>query len=172
MSLLVPAEARTHIETTLGDVGLQLLLDAAEAAITEAVGPVGAVTEVLTAGTGDLVMLARRASAITSVSEYTVTLNANDYELVGSGRLLRRKDTGANPDSRWRGRLVVMYTPVSDLERRKAAQLALVRLDLDFNPGVASESIGDWSETYRTDASYVDQRNQILAGLGASFVLL
>jgi hypothetical protein len=63
-------------------------LDAAEQAINLYAGPVGDVTETLTAGSGDLVMLSRPASAITSVSERLVTLASNDYQL--DGRALRR----------------------------------------------------------------------------------
>lgn len=172
MALLTLAEARTHITSALVDAALQRLLDAAEDTITDAVGPVGNVTETFTAGPGDLIMLSRRASAVVSVKERDTTLNANDYELLNSGNLLRRKELGTNPDTRWRGRVIVVYTPVSDVNRRKVAQLALVNLDLTFNPGAASERIGDWSETYRTDMEYVAQRDAILASLMGRMVLL
>lgn len=172
MSLLVPADARRFIDTDLDDIALQLLLDAAEADIVDAAGPVGTVVEFLTAGPGDLILLSQQAASVTSVIEVDTTLNANDYELYGSGRALHRKSTGANPDYRWRGRLVVTYVPVSSLERRKATQVALVKLALDFNPALASETIGAWSQTFRTEPSYVQQRDAILAGLTSSFVLL
>lgn len=172
MALLTLAEARTHITTSLVDAALQRLLDAAEDAITDAIGPVGNVTETFTAGAGDLIMLSRRASAVVSVNERASALNANDYELYNSGQLLHRRDLGTNPDSRWRGRVIVVYTPVSDVARRKVAQLALVNLDLTFNPGAASERIGDWTETYRTDAEYVQERRAILASLSAPVVLI
>lgn len=175
MALLTLAEARTHITTALVDAALQRLLDAAEDAITDAVGPVGAVTEVMNAGPGRLLMLSRHASAITSISEDTGTpigLNANDYAITGSGRMVTRLYTGANPSYWWRGRVTVVYTAVSDVNRRKVAQLALVQLDIDFNPATASERIGDWTETYKTDASYIEQRDEILAGLTSTFVLI
>ena len=172
MTLLTEAEARTHITTPLVSAALMRLLDAAEATITDAIGPVGVVTEYQTAGPGDIIMLSHRASAVTSVKERETTLNANDYEILGSGRVLHRLHTGANPQWGWYGQLVITYTPVSDLARRKVAQLALVNLDLDFNPAAASERIGDWTETFRTDTSYIRSRDDILASLIHGLVML
>jgi hypothetical protein len=63
------AQAKELAPSGLSDPAMQLLLDAAEQAINLYAGPVGDVTETLTAGSGDLVMLSRPASAITSVSE-------------------------------------------------------------------------------------------------------
>lgn len=172
MALLSLVEARTHITTALVDAALQRLLDAAEDTITDAVGPVGNVTETFTAGPGDLIMLSRRASAVVSVNERDTVLNANDYELYNAGRILHRIDDGTNPDTRWRGRVIVVYTPVSDVARRKVAQLALVNLDITFNPGAASERIGDWTETYKNDVWYIEQKDAILASLTGGVVIL
>ncbi len=171
VALLTIAEVRAHITTALTDAALQLLMDAAEAEITGTIGPVGAVSEIITAGPGDLVMLSYPAASITSVTGYAA-LTASDYELVGSGRLLRRREGGTYPDSRWRGRVIVTYTPVSDLVRRKAAQLALLELDTGTDSNVTSERIGDWAQTYATSGDGTSQRALILGSLERTFLLI
>jgi hypothetical protein len=172
--LLTLADARSHITTALGDEAFQLLLDAAEAEITDAIGPVGNVSEVLTTGSGDLIMLSRRASAIVSVNERTIDLDPTDYELAGSGRMLLRLDTGPSPARSWWGRVVVISTPVSDVWQRQVAQVALCQLALDTVAGgsTTQERIGDWSESFGTSAETRARRNDILAGLSSRLVLL
>ncbi len=167
--LLSVVEARLHITTSLGDPALQTRLDAAESVITDALGPVGAVTEIVSSGSGDLVMLSRRPAAITSVNERDVVLNANDYAIVG--RLLRRLDTGANPDSWWRGRLYITYTVADDLARRKIAQAQLVELDVESQSSSTTERIGDWSETVADAAEVATRRAEILAALTTTLVI-
>lgn len=163
--LLTVDELRLHITSSLTDEALQLLLDAAYAAIEETAVPIGSVTELITPGYGDLVMLARKADSITSVIEGTTTLAADDYELRSSGRVLRRLSTGTNAASYWLGRLDVTYAVPSDMAERKRVQLELVKLDLAFSPTLASQTIGTWKEDYATDKPYADQRDEILASL-------
>ena len=165
--LLTVDELRLHVTSTLTDEALQLLLDAALDAI-EDVAPTGPVTELITPGSGDLVLLSREATAITSVVEeywgQSTTLAADDYELRSGGQTLRRLSTGTNPAYAWRGRVDVAYTVEDDSAERKRVQLELVKLDLAFNPALRSQTIGTWSEDY-ADKPYADQRAGILASL-------
>jgi hypothetical protein len=99
-----------------------------------------------------------------------VTLVADDYELSWTGQTLRRLNDGTTPRWYWYGRVKVTYTPVDDLAQRQRAQLALMRLDITTNPGLASQTIGTWSESYRTDIPASQQRVDILASLGVDGV--
>lgn len=164
---------REHVTTTLGDEAIQRLLDAASEAIEMELGPYaadGTVDEIITTrGRGPLLRLSRRAESVQSVAEGTpslTTLAADDYEV--RGQILRRLNDGTTPSSWWRGRVYVTYTPLSDLAMRDVAQLELVRLEIAFNPSLAMQVIGSWTEQYVQGSSYTEQRSTILAALNPS----
>lgn len=161
--------------STLSDESLLILLQASAADIVGAIGPLGDVVTVLGAH-GPLLMLPYRASGIVSVTEdaygEALSLAADDYELSWSGRTLRRLNDGTNPRDYWWRRVKVTLTPVDDLAQRQRAQLALMRLDITTNPGLASQTIGTWSESYRTDVPVSEQRAEILATLGVDGVAI
>lgn len=167
---------RGFIETSLDDTSLGLLLDAAYEAIDRALGPLGyddtpaAVTEILTVGPGDLLMLSRPATAITAVTEWETDLSADDYELLGD-QMVYRLSTGTHQRGTWDRRVRITYTPTADVNERDRAAVALVRLDLDYQPGVQSERLGDHSITFATGSrEYVEQRDAILASIAGGFV--
>jgi hypothetical protein len=168
MSLTVDA-FREHITSSLGDEAVQRLLDAAYETIILAAGPYesdGTITEIITPrSAGPLLMLARRAESVSEVIEGDDLLAADDYELRSSGHMLRRLDDGTNPAGYWRNRVYVTYLPLSDLAIRDMVQLELVKLDIAFNPNLASQTIGAWSETYQAGKPYPEQRADILASL-------
>lgn len=168
MALLTIPQFREHVTTSLVDAAVQRLLDFAEESIDALAGPVGAVTELRNGG-GSFIFLARRASAFTSVKETwqttTTTLAANDYQLMSDGRTIRRRDTGANPSLYWVGRVEVVYTAAADTATRRMIQLQLVKLEIAFNPALASQTLGDWKEDYLSGKPYEEQREDILAGL-------
>ena len=168
--LLTVTQARAHIATGLSDDALRTLLDAAEEAIAAAHGPLvndatPPRTERHTRVTGDLVLLDHRPLSITSVSVGSIptTLASDDY--VVSGSTLRRVSTGTNPATMWLPPVTVVYQPPSDLASRDMMQVELVRLEIAFNPQLASQSIGPWTETYRQGRPYADQRADILSSL-------
>lgn len=169
-------ELRQHIETDLEDDALQRLLDAAYQAIDEYAGVEGDVSEYLRAGYGDLLFLSRRALSITSVIERDVTLAASDYELRPSGLQLRRLTTGTHPSTRWHGRIDVTYTALADDAERDRVAIELCKLDVTHEPGLASQTLGAWSETYQTGTAqtggYSDQRAAILASLYVGAVMM
>ena len=168
---------REFVSSTVSDSSLQILVDAAFQAIDDCIGPPGNVSEFFTPA-GDLIMLSRRAAAIVSASEtlYSwswtpLVLASNDYVLRPSGRTLVRLNTGTNPGWLgrwgWLGRVDVTYTPVDDTANRVRVAIELVKLQIAFTPGLASQTIGTWSEAYTVagTASYPEQREAILASL-------
>jgi hypothetical protein len=171
-----------HVTTDLGEDALSRLLDAAYEAIEKAAGPGSDfeydpnITELITPGPGDLIRLSKPATAVVAVTEGIFELEADDYELRPSGQLLRRLNTGTNPRSRWCGRVDVTYTPIADVNDRDRVAIALVKLDIDHQPGVQSETLGDHSITFSGGSSssgsaYADQRAAILASLSPNTLL-
>lgn len=165
---------REFVTSPLSDAVLQTYLDAAMDAIDDALGPLTC-TERLRASHGDMLMLGRKAESITSVVEdagwSVLTLAADDYELSDSGQVLYRLATGTNPRRTWYGRCVVTYVREDDAAERIRVAVALVGLDLNHAPGLASQSIGTWSETYRNDQDHAAQRDALLASLTPGFGL-
>ena len=161
---------RAYVNSPLTDDALLMLLDAACAAIDDAIGPTGDIREFFRVQ-GDLLMLSRRAESITTVIEdarrSAVTLDDDDYELSTSGQTLYRLSDGTNPRWYWSGRVDVTYRPFDDTANRVRVAVELVKLDLAHQPGLASQTIGTWSETYATgsQATYAEQRAAILASL-------
>jgi hypothetical protein len=169
---LTVVQLREHVTSSLVDAALQRLLDAAYAAIAERAGAAGNLTESLPAGHGPLLMLSHQASAIVSVTEdatgEALLLDADDYRLRPSGSLLERLDGGTHPHTRWRGRIDLTYTLADDTAERDRVALELVELDVNFQPGASSETIGAWSESVAAaggDAGYHAQREAILESL-------
>lgn len=169
------AEFRTHKTTALPDAALQTLLDAEEQAITGILGPVGAYTE-LRDGGGTYLFLRWPAASITSVTErygnVSTVLSPTDYELRTDGVSLRRLAYGPNASLAWLGAVTVVYPAADDLANRKRVQLALTQLDLNHNPGLSSERIGDWEEAFVNNSAmnYREEREAILATLQSTGV--
>lgn len=166
---------RGFVESSLGDDELGLLLDAAYEAIDREIGSAGydgqPLTELLTTGPGDLLMLSRPANAITTLLECDAELAQDDYELIGD-QLVRRLATGTHPSSRWRGRAQITYELMADTNERDRVAIALVKLDLNNEPGVIAERLGDHSITFASDAaaSYAAERAAILSSLASGFI--
>jgi hypothetical protein len=102
-----------------------------------------------------------------SGSSSELALAANDYRQL-SGYVFERLVTGTNARRYWYGpRVAVVYTPVDDTDIRKMVQLALCKLDIATNPGLASQTIGSWTEQYTQagQASPEELRADILGRL-------
>ena len=170
MALLTVEQLRSLIpgEITLEDDALQLLLDGAEAVIDEILGAIEETTEVRDGGFTYL-FLRRRASAITSITENDgstdTTLAADDWTLGGDGRSLRRRSDGTHPATFWDRLVTVVYDPEDDSAKRKLVQAELVKLEIASNPGLASTTVGSWTEQYAQGQSYDQIRRDILASL-------
>jgi hypothetical protein len=158
--------------TGLPDEQLLILLDATAETITRYIGPMGPVTEWLSSS-GELLLLGGRAAGVSSVVENGTTLDATDYAISPTGETLRRLDSGSHPGRRWLGRVLVTYTPWDDLAQRQRVQLELVRLAIAFAPGLASQTIGTWSEAYQSNPKpYAEQQADILATLADAVGIL
>ena len=164
MSLTVSQLREFGLGAALSDAALEALLNAAYAAIDQRVAQSGDMLERFSV-TGPMLILSRAAFTVSSITENGVTLSSNDYEVRGA--VILRLSTGTHPSSRWRSPVDVSYVPVEGDELRDSVALQLVRLDLNAQHGLASQSIGDWSETYeqRTGMGYGDQREAILSTL-------
>lgn len=169
MTLLAPVDYRALRATSLGDAALLVLLDAAESAILARYGPTSEITEIHDGG-GRFLLLDRPASAIAAITETlftdVLTLETGDWLLRSDARSLERLESGPNGRAVWYGRVAVRYTPLDDTADRKRVQLELVSLDIVYQAGLASQSIGDWSESYDTSKPYPEAREEILASLG------
>jgi hypothetical protein len=140
---------------------LRVLLNAAQETVEERLGSIGPLTETHRPS-GPLIGLARRALEVLAVVERRVALDPSAYVLRPSGRILER----AHPH-RWHGPVEVTYQPYPDTGRRDGAIEALVRLDINHNPGVVGFKFGSFSETYAQQGglSYEDEREGILTAL-------
>lgn len=166
--LLTVAQLREHLTTSLEDSALQRLLDDAKDQIIDWAGDDATATEILSTGSSKLV-LSRAAQSITSIVERRgvtdTTLAADDYQLYPGGYVIERLSGGTNSSPVWRGRVTVIHVPVSDVARRRMAQLDLVKLAIASEPALASRTIGAYSESFRGDADPATQRAAILSRL-------
>lgn len=166
------------VGSDLEDESLLILLGAAAQDIVEFAGPMGAPIREWHRPNGALVYLSKPALAITSISEDSVVLADDDWELDGGGQLLRRLNDGTNPSWYWRpfGPLIVTYQPKDELAQRQRVQLELVKQDINHQAGgLASQTIGQWSESYQAsapDSNYATERAAILASLNPGAVLI
>ncbi|MDD5302026.1 MAG: hypothetical protein PHS14_02870 [Elusimicrobia bacterium] len=151
-TILTVDEVREHIETDLGDDPLTRLIEAADQEIIDRLGALASHTEVLNGDGLPVLPLARRASAISSATEKILdtdyALSADDYELLGDGYALRRKQGTSCPALSWRGSVTVVYVPIGgaagELAARKKLLVDLVRLDVAYD-AKKSDSLGDSS---------------------------
>jgi hypothetical protein len=169
MTLLTVDQLREHLQSTLSDAALQAYLDSAEAEILRYVGESGDVTELIDGGYQRL-SLSRAAGTITTLTETwgttVYTLDSTDYRIRAQGYVLERLSLGAtHPSFRWRGLVSVRYTPVDADAIRTLVQLDLIKLQLDFNAGLVSEKIGDWSQTFQQGATQERFRDEIQSRL-------
>jgi hypothetical protein len=169
LSLLTVDELREHVTTSLDDAAVQRLLDDAEAAIVGYAGEVGTLTEFVGGG-GLSIVTARPIATITSIIERTdsyvpVTLATDDFR-VRDQYVIDRLRLGTNRWLHWRGVVEITYVPIDDTATRKIVQAELVQLELDTKPGLASETVGAWTQTFSVAAkSTAEQRLEILARL-------
>jgi hypothetical protein len=141
---------------------------------------------------------ARSVESVTeTVWNTEMELDPTDYRLRLDGVSLLRLRTGANPPAFWGNqgfygpefgaqtgflgstvasesqcpwghKVVVAYTPLDDFADRCRVQVALVKIDLVYAPGVILERIGEWEERRdRGSATWNDteEREAILSSL-------
>jgi len=164
--VLSASEILGHVSTTLTAEQLAVFVDAAYASITERYGP-ATVNERRRSTSGPVLMLAHRAASITSITEDGEALAADDYALRPGGRMLERKCDGTNPRTTWRGYVDLAYAnAITDAERDRVA-IALVELDLNYQPGMTGERLGDHQVSFAANSvfNYGIERDTILDSL-------
>jgi hypothetical protein len=190
VSILTVAELREHVTSALPDAALQRLLDAAEDAIVERVGAPGAITEYVSAwasGAGYApwglttgmrrITVSRPIGTIASVTEYLsagavgdpgIILDATDYR--ASGYVLARLPGGTHSRWYWGQQVAVVYTPADETADRTRVQIALVRLDLNAEPGLAQQITEGFAERFSGAGllNYSEERADLLASLGSA----
>lgn len=162
--ILTVAQFREHMgdDVALSDDVLTVMLDANEAAITRRIGPpAGAVETVYGYGT-TLLTLRSTPQTITSVTDYfgttgTVFTEDTDFRVRGSG-LLRI-------DGTWGERTVVEYLPANNAAERIVVLVQLMKCDLNYEPGMLSQSGGGAFEAYTS--GHMAEREAILDRLGS-----
>lgn len=168
--LLTVEEFQSLHDSSLEEDALTILLYAAEQEIIRHAGD-GETATALFDGGHRFLALGRPAAAVTSITETRwtteTTLATDDWLLHPSGYLIERLRTGTNAAWRWGGRVAVIYHPVDDLELRKVVQGDLIALAIAYNPGLTSETIGAWSETYGSNSVWnnLTERDAILSRL-------
>lgn len=161
---------KERIESDLSDEELQAMIDSLLAEIDQRYGPSSdLMTTDLFSELRDrkYLRLPRRVESVDSIiereAEEDKILSANDYRISHRGRLIERLSKGDNPAQAWAPKVRITFTPVSDVAPREEVVIQLVQLQVN-NPGLTSETKGDWSASY----SDVDQRRgRILASLDA-----
>lgn len=170
-ALILLSELRGLVTTELGDSSLELLLRSAERAIEARFGAVGVDVTEVHEGDGSYLVLRTPTASITSITERvgdTDTLLADDDWRLRPDRLsLLRLGTGTNQRTRWGGPVTVVHRPDDDRAERIRVAAALVRLDLNYTPGITMEQIGSWLEQKAagSDAGYEKEREAILTSL-------
>lgn len=160
---LTISDLRARVETDFDDSTLQRILDAAEEEVVRHTGNGVAETETHLARGARSIALQRRSLSISTIVERrslysdAVTLDPNDYRMVGDYRLLRLT-SGDNPASTWGTEVTITYAPEIDEAMRERVILDLCQLDVDFR-SYETEGVGDWSGS---QADYADRRLALL----------
>lgn len=182
MALIDRVKERTG--TDLSDTELQSMIDAIAADLDARLGPTGEITVDL----GDLddpdarylktlklsrpldvaltVTVVETDPADTGAAEDELTLAADDYRVLHSGRTLQRLNGGTNPRDYWAPLVSITYTPLGNagtVAARDEATIKLVHLDLSYRGGLKSERAGDYQFTLGTDPA--SEREAIIDAL-------
>lgn len=153
-TILTVDEVREHVETGLIDGALTRLIENADQEIIDRLGALASHTEVIPGDGLSSLLLARKASAITSATEkiddIDYVLAASDYTLLSDGYTLRRAQGSSYPALSWRGIVTIVSAPAGgaagELAARKKLLVDLVKLDVEYD-AKRSDSIGDTSRT-------------------------
>lgn len=162
MALLTLAALKRHlVDPPIGDDELRTLLNAAFESIDQRIGAVGSHTETHR-GTGRLLGLVRRAKEVTEIRQNGTVLDASTYRLRPSGEMVERTD-----GSVFRGTVDVDTLVEEDLSNRNRVAIGLVKLDLAYNPGISSETLGSYTESssQQQGITYAQLREEYLASL-------
>lgn len=166
MSILMGLEeVRAHVTTPLTDDALQQVIDACERDIVRWAGPLDEdsygvlpVTETVYARGRRLIALRQEPASVTTVTDVNGTTESEldeDDDWRVRGHHLERVN------GYWGGQTVVTYVPADTLALRRRALVKLVQLEVNYDPGIGSQSAGGWQQAY-FGKSYEAERQAIL----------
>lgn len=157
MSLVSLAEVRALVNTGMGDVDLQALIDREEAWLAGRVGPLaGERVDTFRPGFTDTVIYLRRRTDAVVVTDNGATLVADtDYVFTPASGSIRRGTTTS--PAAWQGVVTVTWTPTDEADVKRAV-IELVRGTLG-ETGFESETIDNYSYTRGESASRVGRGN-------------
>ncbi len=138
MSLLVPAEVKLLVQTSLSDADLQTIIDREEGWLAGRIGALsGSRTETIYPPRIDEHLHLRRFTSSVVIVDAGVAVDADDYRLLYSGSVVERIDTY------WGDMVEVTSTP-NDSAAVETAIIDLIRLRVT-DTGYVSERIGQYS---------------------------
>jgi len=162
--ILTVAQFREHMsdDVALSDDVLTIMLDANEAAINRRVGPPSGAVETFYSYGATLLPLRSEPQVITSVTDYfandgTLLVEDDDYRIRGS--------SVERVNGLWGERTVVEYLPANTAAERIVVLVQLMKCDLNYEPGMLSQSGGGAFEAYTS--GHMAEREAILDRLGS-----
>ncbi len=167
MALLTVAELREHVESALPDTALERLLAGCELAIAQWAGPLsfdedGHVVEVVDVARAPGRALLRLRQAPATVFSVLDIHGGVESELEPSAYRVEERYLRRLGDGVWGEWTRVTHAPVDDSAVRRTVLIQLVQLELNVQPGMASQGVGPWSESY---GKYLRQRNELLRAI-------
>lgn len=146
-SLILPADVKALVNTSMSDVNLQKIIDRVEAQIIEKIGaPWTGVTpsQVVKTmrGEGESLFLPTEIHDVVSIVEDDTALTADDYH-VWAGGVIERLPINAN----WGDVCVVTYQPADDRLKREQVIIDLIRIVLERTAMKSENIAGEYSYT-------------------------
>ena len=174
--LLDTDRVETLVQSGLPDDALEIFIDGADEEIVRLVGPHDGSQQVtLRVDRSPNLYLPRPAQSVSEVKEWSDSgseadadvVDADNYQILGAGRYLRRKSVGGLVDAPgeygslyWKRNVAVTFTPKGDNARRTQVLVDLVKWEL-ARSGHTRERVGQY-ETYQGNER---ERGQILGRL-------
>jgi hypothetical protein len=128
-----------------------------------------AITETVYARGLSLLPLRHQPDTVLEISDTTGSTTTTDLA-VDVDYIIRGRHLERLIGYRWGARTTVTYTPVGGVEARRRVIIALIRLEMNYAPGMAGQGGGGWSEQYASSVfgAYRSQREDIIATLSPS----
>ncbi len=152
---------KERLETDLTDSELTSMINEITAEIEARFGINGAITVFLD-GARKYLSLVRPYASSATITEILGTdeteLSADDFRFLDGGRTIERLSDGTNGRSLWEKLVKVVYTPLSDAEKRVEVIILLVQLGIEYR-GLKSEKAGDYNASM---LNYVEERDKLM----------
>lgn len=166
-ALLTVPEVREHVTTTLGDDALERVIDACQADIDRWAGsfqyPADEAQEVVETVYAQGRTLLRLSMEPLEVAEVVDIVGSTETALLVDDDWRIRGDSLERVGYLWGERTRVTYTPANSLTIRQRALWKLVQLEINHDPLVGSQRVGEWSRSSMVGTdSYREEKAAIL----------